>query len=69
MSELGGKFPWQNGFWKPSDSQSRLYEVDGDKMGIRFLSLLDYPDIDCEFPSTMAYGSYGRPRKVVDLFS
>ena len=64
MSELPSKFPWQNGFWKSSDqAQSRLYEVDGGRMGIRFLTLVDYPDIDCEFPSTMAFGNYGRTRK------
>ena len=38
-------------------------------MGIRFLSLVDYPDIDCEFPSTLAFGNYGRTRKAENIIS
>ena len=62
--------PWKNGFWSPSDqAPARLYEVQGDRMGIRFLSLVDYPDIDCEFPSTLAFGNYGRTRKAENTIS
>ena len=34
-------------------------------MGMRYVSLLDYADIDNEFPSTVSYGNFGSARREV----
>ena len=71
MSDSGNKYPWQNGFWKSSgqEAQSRVYEVDGGNLGFRFITLLDLTDVDCDFPSTMAFGDYGPARKEITGWS
>ena len=71
MSDSGNKYPWQNGFWRSSgqEAQSRIYEEDGGNLGFRFLTLLDIPDVDCDFPSTMAFGDYGTARKEITGWS
>ena len=65
MTDLTGKTPWKNGYWASADVPGFIYVVDGEKMHMKNMIALDYPDIESGFSLTLKHGNFGPPRKEV----
>ena len=66
MSNLSGKTPWRNGYWASPNMPAYLWVVDGEKVEIKNMIALDYPDIDVGgWACTLKHGNFGPPKKEV----
>ena len=57
--------PWRNGYWFNPDTPSMVCIVDGEKMEVKTLIALDYPDLGGGFESTIIPGDFGETRKEI----
>ena len=63
---MSGNTPWRDGYWVVEEMASTIFMVEGEKVLVKSLIALDYPDVESSMPpSTMKYGDFGAATKEI----
>ena len=57
--------PWRNGYWSAQNMPASIFIIDGEKVHMKTLIGLDYPDLEGGFEHTIKSGNFGVTTKEV----
>ena len=64
-SETSTKPPWRNGYWRIEEMPTYICVIDGEKMDLKVMGALDYPDLEGSYSMSGNYGNFGAARKEI----
>ena len=64
-SETSTKPPWSNGYWRIEEMPNMICIIDGEKMDLKVVAAIDYPDLEGSYSMSGDYGNFGKARKEI----